>query len=48
MINSLDSKEEDRARETDDEYYSFITMHPESKHMAAAEKIKKEIQKILQ
>ena len=48
MINSLDSKKEDRARETDDEYYSFITMYPESKHMAAAEKIKKEIQKILQ
>lgn len=48
MINSVDSKKEDRARETDDEYYSFITMYPESKHMAAAEKIKKEIQKILQ
>lgn len=48
MINSVDSKKEDRARETDDEYYSFVTMYPESKHMAAAEKIKKEIQKILQ
>ena len=48
MVNSIDSKKEDRARETEDEYYSFVTMYPESKHIAAAEKIKKEIQKILQ
>ena len=48
MVNSMDSKKEERAREAEDEYYSFITMYPESKHTAAAEKIKKEILKILQ
>ena len=48
MVNSMDSKKEERARETEDEYYSFITMYPESKHITAAEKIKKEILKILQ
>ena len=47
-INSLDSKKEDRARETDDEYYSFITDYPNSKHLNAANKIHKEIQKLLQ
>ena len=48
MVNSMDSKKEERAREAEDEYYSFITMYPESKHTTAAEKIKKEILKILQ
>lgn len=48
MINSVDSKKEDRARETEDEYYSFITEYPNSKHLNTAEKINKEIQKILQ
>ena len=48
MVNSMDSKKEERAREAEDEYYSFITMYPESKHITAAEKIKKEILKILQ
>jgi outer membrane protein assembly factor BamD len=46
-IHSVDSKKEDRARDTEDEYYSFITEYPNSKHIAAAEKINKEIQKIL-
>jgi outer membrane protein assembly factor BamD len=46
-INSIDSKKEDRARETEDEYYSFITEYPNSKHIPAAEKINKEIKKIL-
>lgn len=47
MVNSLEEKKEDRARETEDEYYSFITEYPNSKHLAAADKINKEIQKIL-
>ena len=46
-IHSVDSKKEDRARDTEDEYYSFITEYPNSKHITAAEKINKEIQKIL-
>ena len=33
---------------TEDEYYSFITQYPNSKHLAAAEKIGKELKKILQ
>lgn len=47
-INSIDTKKEDRARETEDEYYSFITEYPNSKHISTAEKINKEIKKILQ
>jgi outer membrane protein assembly factor BamD len=48
MINSVDNKKEDRAREAEDEYYSFTTEYPNSKHIAAAERINKEIKKILQ
>ena len=48
MLNSIAEKKEDRARETEDEYYSFITEYPNSKHLPAAEKINKEIKKILQ
>ena len=48
VINSVDNKREDRARETEDEYYSFIVEYPNSKHIPAAEKINKEIKKILQ
>ena len=47
MVNSMDSKKEDRARETDDEYYNFITEYPNSKHIDAAKKIHKEVEKIL-
>lgn len=48
MIHSVDNKKEDRARDTEDEYYSFITEYPNSKHLSAAEKINKELKKILQ
>lgn len=48
MINSVDSKKEERARDAEDEYYSFITEYPNSKHIPAAEKMNKEIKKILQ
>ena len=47
MLNSVAQKKEDRARETEDEYYNFITEYPESKHINAAQKINKEIKKIL-
>ena len=47
VVNSVDNKREERARETEDEYYSFVTQHPDSKHIPAAEKIHKEISKIL-
>ena len=47
MINSLEEKKEERARETQDEYYNFITEYPTSKHIDAAKKIQKEVEKIL-
>ena len=47
LVNSLDSKREERARDTEDEYYSFVTQFPNSKHRAAAERIHKELNKIL-
>ncbi|MBR2266400.1 MAG: outer membrane protein assembly factor BamD [Paludibacteraceae bacterium] len=48
MVNSFEEKRVDRARDTQDEYYSFITDYPDSKHRAQANKIYKEIEKILQ
>ena len=45
-INSVDAKKMDRARDTEDEYYNFITEYPESKHRSAAERIGKEMMKI--
>ena len=47
LVNSQDSKREERARDTEDEYYSFVTQYPNSKHIAAAERIHKELNKIL-
>ena len=47
-INSVDAKKMDRARDTEDEYYNFITEYPESKHRSAAERIGKEMMKILE
>ena len=47
LVNSLDSKREERARDTEDEYYSFVTQYPNSKHRAAAERIHKDLNKIL-
>ena len=48
MVNSFEEKRVDRARDTQDEYYSFITDYPDSKHRAQANKVYKEIEKILQ
>lgn len=47
-LNSVDTKKLDRARDTEDEYYSFITEYPESKHRNAAERIGKEMKKLLE
>ncbi len=46
-IHSMDDKKEDRARETEDEYYNFITEYPNSKQLDAAKKIHRDILKIL-
>ncbi len=46
-INSFEDKKADRARSTEDEYYNFVTDFPNSKHRQAAERIKKEVDKIL-
>ena len=48
MLNSIDIKKEDRTRKTEDEYYNFITEYPESKHRNAAERIGKEMKRILE
>ena len=47
MVNSFEEKKADRARATEDEYYNFITDFPTSKHRPAAEKIKKDVDKVL-
>jgi outer membrane protein assembly factor BamD len=48
MLNSVEEKREDRAREAEDEYYNFTTEYPNSKHRNTADRIHKEIKKILQ
>ena len=45
--NSVDSRKLERAREAEDEYYSFVTSFPESKRRREAEKMHKDLQKIL-
>ena len=47
-INSLEDKKLERARETEDEYYSFIAEFPDSKHRAAAERIGKDVKAMLE
>ena len=46
-VNSFEDKKADRARATEDEYYNFITDFPTSKHRKDADKIKKDINKML-
>lgn len=46
-LNSIESKKEERYRDAADEYYNFITEFPNSKHLKAAERINKELQKKL-
>lgn len=47
MMNSMEKKKMDRARDAEDEYYSFTTEFPESKHLPQAERMRKDINKIL-
>lgn len=47
MVNSVEEKKAERARNTEDEYYNFITDFPDSKHRQQAEKIKKDVDKVL-
>ncbi len=46
MLLSFEEKKLERARDTEDEYYNFITEYPMSKHRKDAEKIYKEVVKV--
>ena len=46
MINSFEERKLERARDTQDEYYNFITEYPNSKHRKDAEKMLTQIRKI--
>ena len=46
FINSFEEKKLERAREAQDEYYSFITEYPDSKHRKEADKMLPQIRKI--
>lgn len=45
-VVSFEEKKLERARDTQDEYYNFVTEYPTSKHRSAADKILKEMRKI--
>ena len=47
MVNSADYMLEERARDAQDEYYSFITEYPDSKHASQAKQWFKQIRKVL-
>ena len=47
MINSFEDKKVERARDTQDEYYNFITEFPNSKHRKEAERMLVQIKKII-
>lgn len=46
MQNSIEELKLERARETQDEYYNFVTEYPESKHRKEAERMFVQIKKI--
>ena len=46
MVNSFEELKADRARDTMDEYYNFITEYPDSKHRKEADKMLVQIRKI--
>ena len=46
MQNSIDELKLERARETQDEYYNFVTEYPDSKHRKEAERMFVQIKKI--
>ena len=47
MVNSIEEKKLERARDAQDEYYNFVTEFPESKHRKDAEKMMNQIKKII-
>lgn len=47
MINSFEELKIDRARDTQDEYYNFITEYPASKHRKEADRMLVQIKKIV-
>ena len=46
MVNSFEDKKLERARDTQDEYYNFITEYPNSKHRKDADKMLTQVKKI--
>ena len=46
MINSFEDKKAERARDTQDEYYNFVTEFPDSKHRKEADKMLAQVKKI--
>ncbi len=48
MINSIEEKKLERARDAQDEYYNFVTEFPNSKHRKDAERMMVQIRKITQ
>ena len=48
VINSIEERRLERAQDTEDECYSFLTEYPDSRHKKAAEKIRNELKKITQ
>jgi len=47
MINSIEEKKLERARDAQDEYYNFVTEYPNSKHRKEAERMFAQIKKII-
>lgn len=46
MVNSFEELKLERARDTQDEYYNFVTEYPESKHRKEADRMLTQIKKI--
>ena len=46
MVNSFEERKMERARDTQDEYYNFITEYPNSKHRKDADRMLTQIKKI--
>ena len=46
MVNSFEEFKLERARDTQDEYYNFVTEYPESKHRKEADRMLTQIKKI--
>lgn len=47
VLMSVTERRQERAQDTEDECYSFITEYPQSKHRRAVEKIRNELKKII-